>query len=75
MAISADRPVMKEDLTNETPARPEGEVRTEHITVRLTVAELYTLQAGADVTGERSVASFIRRAALLAAAGSATQTE
>jgi uncharacterized protein (DUF1778 family) len=66
---------MEEDLTNETPARPGGEERTEHVTVRLTVAELHTLQAGADVTGERSVADFIRRAALLAAAGSASQTE
>ena len=66
---------MEDELKDNKPARPEGEERTEHVTVRLTPAELHTLQAGVEMTGERSIADFIRRSALLAAAANATQTE
>lgn len=54
---------------------PEGESRRERVVVRLTTAELHTLQAGQQSTGDASVEDFVRRASLLAAAGQVTETE
>lgn len=66
---------MNRNSDNRGKPIPEGEVRHERVVINLTRAELHTLEAGQQCAGDDTLADFIRRAALLAAAEQATEQE